>query len=97
MYKPETAQRQAKVAASRLVGRILLAVTNQGGDIVALDAQAAAQETDSLILADVKAYLGDDDFAQLVGASQQARLDREAQAQETVDVAAQGDEAVLES
>jgi len=78
-YKPESATRQAQGAASRIVKRILLAVTNQGGDIVALDAEAAQNETDAQILADIKEYLGEDDYGQLASASQNARLDREAQ------------------
>lgn len=86
-YKPESATRQAQGAASRLVKRILLAVTNQGGDIVALDAEAAAAETDALILADIKEYLGEEDYSQLAGAAQNARLERETQALEVLETA----------
>lgn len=81
--KAATAKTQAQGAASRIVTRLLLAATNQGGDVPSLDAEAAQMEVDSLILADVRVYLGDDDYNQLVAASQKARLDREAQAQET--------------
>jgi hypothetical protein len=77
--KPEQARQRAQGAASRIMKRILLAATNQGGSLVELDAQVASMETDSLILADVRAYLGDAEFATLVGKAQQARLEREAQ------------------
>jgi hypothetical protein len=89
-YKPEAAKTQAGGASSRLVKRLLLAVTNQGGDVPTLDAEALKAETDSLILADVRAYLGDDDYNQLIGEAQNARLQREAQAAETADVAPEG-------
>lgn len=80
VYKPESAKSQSRGAASRLVSRILLAVTNQGGNIVDIDAEAAQVETDALILADIKVYLGAMEYDQLAAKSQNARLEREADA-----------------
>lgn len=85
--KAAAAKTRAMGCNSRLVKQMLLAVTNQGGTLPDVDAQAAMYETDSQILADIRAYLGSDDYASLVNDARQGRLDREsAQVEETADV-----------
>lgn len=76
--KPETARMKAQGAASRTVKRILLAITNQGGSLAELDAAAIALETDAAILADIRAYLGADEYSVLVSSARAARVEQEA-------------------
>lgn len=76
--KVSAAKDRAMGCNSKLAKRFLLAVTNQGGDAVELDAQIAQAEADSEILADIREYLGLDDYAELVNNSREARLSREA-------------------
>lgn len=80
---PESAVQRSQAASSRTVKRILLAVTNQGGDMVALDAAVAAAEADSAVLADIRDYLGPNDYADLVNQSRDARIAREMTAAES--------------
>lgn len=80
------AKTRAMGCNSRLAKRILLAATNQGGALPDLDALAASIETDSQILTDIRAYLGADDYAELVNGARQQRLDAElAQSEESAD------------
>jgi hypothetical protein len=54
------------LASSRLVKRILLAITNQGGDLPTLDVQALNDETDAQILRDIRSFLGNEAYLDLV-------------------------------
>jgi hypothetical protein len=84
----KSAFERSQACSSRLLGRVLLAVTNQGkDDLVALDAQVLQAETDSQILADIAEYLGENDYAQLVDAARNARVEREAQDAENAETA----------
>jgi hypothetical protein len=74
---PENAVQRSQSASSSTVKRILLAVTDQGGDMVALDAQVASFEADSQALSDIREFLGPNDYADLVSQARDARLARE--------------------
>jgi hypothetical protein len=65
----EAANNKGMSCASPLIKRILLSVTNQGNPVIPLtelDAQLVTLETDSQILANIRDYLGNTDFAELV-------------------------------
>ena len=65
----ESANNKGMGCASPLIKRILLSVTNQGNPVIPLaelDAQLVTLETDSQILANIRDYLGNTDFADLV-------------------------------
>jgi hypothetical protein len=80
---PENAVKRSQAASSGLVKRIILAATDQGDvDMVALDAQVASAEADSAALADIREYLGADDYADLVLKAREAREAREMTAAE---------------
>lgn len=89
--KPEQARQRAQAASSGLIRRILMAVTNQGGDLADLDSTAAALEADAQILADVRDYLGEAAYNDLVDSAREARLQRDAVAAESADVADSAD------
>lgn len=65
----EAANNVGMACASPLIKRILLSVTNQGNPVIPLaelDAQLVTLETDSQILANIRDYLGNADFNDLV-------------------------------
>lgn len=65
----ESANNKGMGCISGLIKRILLSVTNQGTPVIPLaelDAQAMTLETDSQILANIRDYLGNTDFNDLV-------------------------------
>lgn len=71
---PDGAKARAQAAASKLIKRVLLAVTNQGGDLVEVDAKILQAETDSEILGMVREYLGPDEYGSLVNRAREHRV-----------------------
>jgi len=81
--KPQDAKNAAQNASSAFLKRVLLAATRQGGSLGELDAQASQFEIDAEILADIRAFLPDGEYGELVANARNARLAREAQEAET--------------
>ena len=73
----EAARTRGMGCASSLVKRILLAVTNQGGILAELDAQAVTLETDSQVLSDIRTMLGQEDFDDLAVRAREYRLEQQ--------------------
>ena len=71
---PDGAKARAQAAASKLIKRVLLAVTNQGGDLVEVDAKILQAETDAEILGMVREYLGPYEFGSLVNRAREHRV-----------------------
>jgi len=68
---PTAALQRSQAAGSKGLRDALLAITDQGaGDITVIDSKILAGELAVETLAHIKLYLGDDDYAELIGASQ---------------------------
>ena len=74
---PDKATGIAQAASSKLVKRVLLAVTGQGGDLVAIDTAILNAETNSEVLDMIRAYLGADEYASLVNRARDHRIAQE--------------------
>jgi hypothetical protein len=83
--KASEAKTRAMGCNSKTLRRVLLALTNQGGDVVALDASIASLETDSQILSDIRLLVGADEFAKIVSEARDNRLAIDAAKLETAE------------
>jgi len=75
---PDAAKARAQNSGSRLIKRVLLSATGQGGDWAVIDAQILKAETDSEILGMIAELLGVDEFANLVNRARDNRVAIEA-------------------
>ncbi len=74
---PDNAKARAQSCASKLLKRVFLAATAQGGDLVELDAKILEAETSTELLSMVKDYLGPDEYASLINRSREHRVAQE--------------------
>lgn len=71
---PDQAKARAQGSASKILKRVYLAATNQGGDIVQIDGTLLEYETSHELLTMVREYLGPDGYADLINRAREYRV-----------------------